>query len=98
MLEFGQEKRHGFIAIPEGLKGEGWRRFVESLREAVLFSSFSGINNRVPDKLVFASHVSAGQKGSFAEVLKKLLPSMEGRREANWVAGGKVVQLVLQSQ
>lgn len=47
MYEYGKEVRRGFIAIPEGLKGEGWRRFATMLREASSKSSISGVENKV---------------------------------------------------
>lgn len=33
LSKYGKEMRRGFIAVPEGLKGEGWRRFAAMLKE-----------------------------------------------------------------
>lgn len=36
----------GFIVVPEGFKGERWRRFCDMLREVAHSSSILGVKNR----------------------------------------------------
>lgn len=52
LWEYGHDRRGGFIVVLEGLKGEGWRRFGELLREVVSSFSVLGVKNRVPEKVV----------------------------------------------
>lgn len=45
LSEYGHDRRHGFVIVPEGLKGVGWRRFGDVLREVVPSSFILGDKN-----------------------------------------------------
>lgn len=63
--------RHGFIAIVEGMKGEGWLRFATMLTKVVASSSILEVDNNEKQSAPLYCNFVSGNKGSFLEVLKK---------------------------
>ncbi|KAG6713578.1 hypothetical protein I3842_05G160400 [Carya illinoinensis] len=51
MSEYGHDKRHGSIVVPESLKGEGWRKFGALLMEVFYPYSVLGDRNRTHYKI-----------------------------------------------
>lgn len=91
LLEFGQDKRHDFITIPEGSKEEGWRRFGDAIREVNSSSSNLGVENSAPMKAVNPSLTAVRWKGTFVEVLKMSSSNLGGV----WRLVGRLVAGVL---
>lgn len=76
--------RCGFIAVPRGLKGEGWRRFAEKLKDAVSMSSILGMkNNRASQRAPPHTHVLLGIKGVFCGGPDKIIVVFGG----SWLLG-----------
>ncbi|XP_035543339.1 uncharacterized protein LOC118347632 [Juglans regia] len=67
--EFGRDKRRGLLVIPEGRKGEGWKKLADILMEMADFQIVAAKKNNgeggVPSSL-------AGGARTYSEVLKKL--------------------------
>lgn len=87
-VQIRERGEHGFIAVPEGLKGEGWRWFAEKLTEAVFMSSAPGMKNRASQRACPHAHVFSGLKGSFGVVLTRSSLSLDAH--GCLVAGGMI--------
>ncbi|XP_041012186.1 uncharacterized protein LOC121255758 isoform X1 [Juglans microcarpa x Juglans regia] len=88
LSEFGHDKRRSMLVVPEGRKGEGWRKFGDTIKELTLSSSvWSGRNRGACVLWSSQAGKPKGHKGdggapssmvvgswSYREVVQKVLP------------------------
>lgn len=100
LSEYGREVRCGFIAVPEGSKGEGWRWFANKLREVVSMYFASSLKNRASQRSTPCAHDVLGSNGTSVEVLMRSSLSSEanGCSVGRWEDRGMVGKIAVQPE
>jgi len=77
--EYEGRRRRGFVLVPQGIFGEGWKCFGKELRLAFnsLHAGCTSYSKHLHGKEVSQFEPSSGLRRSFAEVLRSSLPKIE---------------------